>query len=82
MNFRIIDDTIELDGLPVAAILSSVWPTRRDDLVVALEAYDPDELSKLAEAQYEIEDLNATIAGLREEIEDLQAEIAELEDAQ
>lgn len=77
MIFRIIGDTIEFDGLPVATIMTSVWPTRRDYLVETLEAYDPDEQQRLLdEARDERDD---KIAGLREEIENLQAEKAELE---
>lgn len=76
MIFRIIGDTIELDGLPVATIPPSVWPTRRDDLAYMLEGYDPDKERDLTEARDE------QIAGLREEVENLQAEIAELEAAQ
>lgn len=86
MIFRIIGDTIELDGLPVATILTSVWPARRGYLVETLETYEPDGERVLEDERDElrarVEELENTIAGLREEIENLQAEIVELEDAQ
>jgi len=56
MIFRIIGDTIELDGLPVATIHPSVWPTRRDYLEQALEAYDPDSDKSLNELVAELEE--------------------------
>jgi predicted nuclease with TOPRIM domain len=77
MIFRIIDDTIELDGLPVARILPSVWPTRRDYLEQTLEAYDPDRETLLSD---EKDEYKARIAEIREENERLSERIELLED--
>lgn len=84
MTFRIIDDTIELDGAPVATILPSVWPTKRDYLEQTLEAYDPDinaetfeeELQKL---QHKINTLTTERNDARSEIKSLRKHIAKLE---
>jgi hypothetical protein len=72
MIFRIIDDTIELDGLPVATILPSVWPTRRDYLEQTLEAYEPDHEA----------DISAENAELKDRIRELEDRIDDLENDQ
>jgi hypothetical protein len=42
MSFAIIDDVIELDGMPVARLLPHLRPTLLDRLVEALEQADED----------------------------------------
>jgi predicted RNase H-like nuclease (RuvC/YqgF family) len=86
MIFRIIDDTIELDGLPVATILPSVWPTRRDYLEQTLESYEPKTESELRDERDElkarIDELTTENIGLKNRVDDLENEVYDLENAQ
>jgi hypothetical protein len=72
MIFRIIGDTIELDGLPVATILPSVWPTRRGYLEQSLDDYEADSDLTIAE----LRDENLRLTKL---VDVLDARIADLE---
>lgn len=56
--FRIFGDTIYYDGLPVAAILPTAWPTRRDYIERTLDGFDPcapDEIDYLKDQIAELE---------------------------
>jgi hypothetical protein len=79
MIFSIIDDTIELDGLPVATIHPSVWPTRRDYLEQTLESYEPKTESELRDERDElkarIDELTTENIGLKNRVDDLEVEL-------
>lgn len=66
--FRVISDTIEYDRIPIATILPSVWSTRRADIEMYLETYDPHKedtlVSDLAEAQDRIKELELRVKEL------------------
>jgi ABC-type Zn uptake system ZnuABC Zn-binding protein ZnuA len=67
MIFRIVGDTIEYDGVPVATILPSAWPTLRDYVEDALESYDPDHeaaiSAELDAARDELDEVRKTYTG-------------------
>lgn len=69
-EFRVIGDTIEFDGVAVATILPSAWPTLRDDVEMAL-------YGATRGLEEERDDLIAQVRDLEDEVRRLQDELGE-----
>ena len=69
--FSAINGFVEFDGRRAASLLPGLNPTFRDEVVEALEAYNPDPYDGGAE---EIKELQAEIDQLKHEIMTLRAE--------
>ena len=55
-EIRIVDDTVELDGVPVGRLVQGLRPSLRDELVLAFDSLDEDYIALLEDRIAKLEE--------------------------